>query len=156
MTIAQPHCPAVPRPQNGTVGQSTNATDLGGTKSGTASRTPSLKALALQVLARDKGRDSARDSGSTGGIPAVRRAGHADGGKRDSPGAVPQRWPPRPAPEPRTPAEVLARVGTWPEGLIDLFEERSAIMEHDGHMLREAAERIAYDDLKWEVGKWTA
>jgi hypothetical protein len=61
-TVTATHCPTVPLPGRGTVGQSISATDESGTPSGTASGTASLKALAKLVLQRDRGWDKQRDS----------------------------------------------------------------------------------------------
>lgn len=39
------------------------------------------------------------------------------------------------------------------EHLIELYEERAAIMEHDGGLTRKQAERAAYFDIRKCVGK---
>lgn len=43
---------------------------------------------------------------------------------------------------------------TWTEAdLIELYEERAAIREHDGGMVREVAEKAAYWDWRCIVGR---
>jgi hypothetical protein len=66
--VAALDCPAVPIPHAGTVGQSLSAIDSGGTDHRTTGATPSLKALAIRVLARDKARDIFRDTAAL--VPA--------------------------------------------------------------------------------------
>ena len=39
------------------------------------------------------------------------------------------------------------------QGLIELYEERAAIMEYDGKMERRQAEQAAYWDWRKQVGK---
>jgi hypothetical protein len=55
------------------------------------------------------------------------------------------------------PVRLPAKICDWPESLRDLFEERAAIMEFDGGLTREAAERRAELDIRltWqrEIGR---
>ena len=67
--VATLDCPTVPIPNAGTAGQSMSATDNGGTDHGTIGGTPSLKALAIRVLARDNARDTLRDAPAS--VPAT-------------------------------------------------------------------------------------
>lgn len=62
MTDALAHCPTVPFPHAGTVGQHGTDYPRSGTPSGTEAGTVSLKSLAALVLARDTGRDRQRDT----------------------------------------------------------------------------------------------
>ena len=75
------------------MGQSTIETDSGGTDSGTVGGTPSLKALARLLLARDKMRDTHRDSGAfppgSGVPPPGQRAGQGGAVSAGVPHAVP-------------------------------------------------------------------
>ena len=58
----------------------------------------------------------------------------------------PRGWAPHPGSIPSS-AAILAAVATWPRDLRDAFQERAAIMEHDGGARREVAERAAYADV---------
>lgn len=48
---------------------------------------------------------------------------------------------------------VLSIVADWPESLREDFEERAAIMEHDGGMSRVEAEVAAWELLRGRVEK---
>ena len=41
----------------------------------------------------------------------------------------------------------MAIIETWPEDLRDQWEERAAIMQHDGRLERNVAERNAFEDI---------
>ena len=43
--------------------------------------------------------------------------------------------------------QLMAIIETWPEDLRDHWEERAAIMQHDGRLERSVAERKAFDDI---------
>lgn len=44
-----------------------------------------------------------------------------------------------------------AIVATWPKDMQDEWEERAAIMEHDGRLERSIAERNAFADVKTQM-----
>ncbi len=78
---------------------------------------------------------------------------HRDGGPRgpgreaprgDRVGAAPGSAPPRPWLPPGDPVMVMAMAG-WPDELLEAWEERASIMEYDGGLPRDAAERAAFE-----------
>lgn len=42
----------------------------------------------------------------------------------------------------------MAIIETWPDDLKDQWEERAAIMQHDGRLERSVAERKAFEDIQ--------
>jgi hypothetical protein len=83
------HCPTVPFPGSGTVGQSAPAIGRSGTTPETIIGTPRLKALEKLALLRDRQRDSERDSGQVPSVPGVPLPGQNAGLSGTIPTPVP-------------------------------------------------------------------
>lgn len=47
---------------------------------------------------------------------------------------------------------ILQIVSAWPDNIREEFEERAAIMEYDGGLSRQEAERLAYLDIAKKHG----